>query len=930
VSAPPDTVFCFGDFELDPHERRLLAHGVAVTLTPKVFDTLVMLVERAGHVVGKEELMAALWPRGFVEESNLTKHIWLIRKALGDSGHPARFVETVPKLGYRFIAPVKRTEQDDKTRREDVAVEALSTSTTDAPAALTAATTPPAGPLPAKLRRWPAIVAALAVMTAVAGVAIWRHGAQTPTVAATTPGAGNTVAIVDFNNLSQNAKDAWLGPALAEMLGVETMTGGRLHVLPDELVRPARIDLAAPLAGGYATQSLATLRRRLGADYVLSGSYLVSGEGDSPALRIDLSVQDARDGRTLASISHSGRVADLPTLVAQAGADLRTHLGVQPVPATELQAVAQAEPPTAEVARRLGFALDALHKSDPARARDELLEAVALAPGYAPAYSYLAQAWSALGYDAKATAAAMQASQRAQGLPAEQRAQIELQLQTAQRAWPKAETAARKLITLRPDNPEYRLRLVRVLLDANDDNAAANALDELRKLPGSSDDPRVELAAADIAGARADPKGAVAPARKALALAQARGVPGQIADAQYRLGTALMFQGEVAEARSVLRQAIAAYQHGGNPAGEAAARESLGKSLQDHDVAQAREEYQRAMSIYQGIGDLGGVTAAYTDLTRVLWNAGDRDGAETAARHVADLGRQTGDLRMQAWGLQALATVASDDAAGDDVVQEYRQVIALNEKTSDPGVWTLANYADVMRMRGQLDEAEGTCNRAIGKLKQLTDPQFAIFAQFTCAQVEMDRGNIVAARHGFEVVASLAHDTGSTIYEANAEMSLAQIDMGRGHCHEARPRFERAVQNFATAKAPTGEADVQAMLALCADTLGDAPARDRALARARDLRRGVTERQEIYVVDIAAAILRGRDGDTAGAVTALRALADDAAQRHWQNWALECRLAIVQLLKLNHDPRAATEHARLVADAKRLGFGWITQRLAAG
>jgi DNA-binding response OmpR family regulator len=95
LSALEKPVYRFGGCELDPQERRLLAHGQPVTLTPKVFDTLVLLVERAGHAVSKDELMTALWPRGFVDESNLTKHIWLIRKALGDGEHEAKYIETV-------------------------------------------------------------------------------------------------------------------------------------------------------------------------------------------------------------------------------------------------------------------------------------------------------------------------------------------------------------------------------------------------------------------------------------------------------------------------------------------------------------------------------------------------------------------------------------------------------------------------------------------------------------------------------------------------------------------------------------------------------------------------------------------------------------------------------------------------------------------
>src|SRR5579862_4043527 len=106
MSALENRVYRFAGFTLEPAERRLSESGNPVALTPKVFDTLVLLVERAGHVVSKDELMKALWPRGYVDESNLTKHIWVIRRALGDGEHDSPFVETVPKVGYRFVAPV--------------------------------------------------------------------------------------------------------------------------------------------------------------------------------------------------------------------------------------------------------------------------------------------------------------------------------------------------------------------------------------------------------------------------------------------------------------------------------------------------------------------------------------------------------------------------------------------------------------------------------------------------------------------------------------------------------------------------------------------------------------------------------------------------------------------------------------------------------
>jgi DNA-binding winged helix-turn-helix (wHTH) protein/tetratricopeptide (TPR) repeat protein len=97
----------FGPFRLDPGERLLARQGTPVALTPKAFDTLLLLVENSGHLLKKEELLSRVWPDVFVEEVNLAQNISLIRKALDGKGIDGEhYIETVPKMGYRFIAPV--------------------------------------------------------------------------------------------------------------------------------------------------------------------------------------------------------------------------------------------------------------------------------------------------------------------------------------------------------------------------------------------------------------------------------------------------------------------------------------------------------------------------------------------------------------------------------------------------------------------------------------------------------------------------------------------------------------------------------------------------------------------------------------------------------------------------------------------------------
>jgi DNA-binding winged helix-turn-helix (wHTH) protein/TolB-like protein/Flp pilus assembly protein TadD len=102
----------FGSFRLNITERLLLRGDEVVLLTPKVFDLLVILAENTGHVLSKEELLRKLWPDSFVEESSLSQNVSLLRKALGEEASHPKYIETVPKRGYRFIADVKEISSD--------------------------------------------------------------------------------------------------------------------------------------------------------------------------------------------------------------------------------------------------------------------------------------------------------------------------------------------------------------------------------------------------------------------------------------------------------------------------------------------------------------------------------------------------------------------------------------------------------------------------------------------------------------------------------------------------------------------------------------------------------------------------------------------------------------------------------------------------
>ena len=115
MSRPANRFYLFDGFRVDATERILLKGDREVPLTPKVFDTLLALIENSSHILTKKELMQLVWPDSFVEENNLAQNISILRKALGESKQGEHYIQTVPKRGYRFVADVSTTGGSEET-----------------------------------------------------------------------------------------------------------------------------------------------------------------------------------------------------------------------------------------------------------------------------------------------------------------------------------------------------------------------------------------------------------------------------------------------------------------------------------------------------------------------------------------------------------------------------------------------------------------------------------------------------------------------------------------------------------------------------------------------------------------------------------------------------------------------------------------------
>src|SRR4030095_14524075 len=180
-------LYKFDSFIVDVNQRVLFRDGRMVPLTPKVFETLLLLVENQGSIVTKERMLATLWPDVFVEESNVTFNITMLRKALGDSKQSSVYIETVPRRGYRFkteVSEVLEKDPGDGTHAAELAFarngksDAMTSSGESEPAAeLARRTTINTFPHSASLIRGKQIglvLSVLVVIVSLGGVAIWR------------------------------------------------------------------------------------------------------------------------------------------------------------------------------------------------------------------------------------------------------------------------------------------------------------------------------------------------------------------------------------------------------------------------------------------------------------------------------------------------------------------------------------------------------------------------------------------------------------------------------------------------------------------------------------------------------------------------------------------------------------------------------------
>jgi len=511
-SASPTRSFRFGLFEADVSNKTLTRNGLRVKIQDQPFRVLLLLLEHPGEIVSRDQLRSNLWPDGtFVDfDGSLNVILKKLRAALDDNPDNPRFIETVPRAGYRFIAPVTVVRAEPPRTPPGIVVP-IDGSVRAAPDNIPNSDVPQPAPPPISPNqpvRAGILYGAFSLVIVAGGIFAFTRWAGPKQTASAFRSSSvpvvhlrRSIAVLGFQNLSPAASESWLGTALSEMLSTELAGGDQLRLISAEDV--ANLHAYSPWAKVDSLDRATTSRigTALGSDLLVLGSYATVGKPEHGQLRIDVRLQDCQTGEVVSEIAEIGASEDLFGLVSRIGGKLRNRLGIPLAHESEELLAESSLPGNPEAARLYALGLEKLRAYDFPVARGFFEQAIAAEPKFPLAHAMLSRTDLALGRYEQAKTEAKQGLDLANGLPRVQHMQIEASYYQAKGDRGKAADIYRVLFNLFPDSLDYGIQLAKLQLESYRPEEALGTIRQLRQLPSPyRDDPLIDMREANTIG----------------------------------------------------------------------------------------------------------------------------------------------------------------------------------------------------------------------------------------------------------------------------------------------------------------------------------------------------------------------------------------------------------------------------------------------
>jgi eukaryotic-like serine/threonine-protein kinase len=924
-------IFRFGLFEADPNSGDLLKQGQHVRLQDQPFRMLILILERPGEVVTREELREKLWPTNtFVEFDNgLNVAVKKIRDALGDIAESPRFVETVPRRGYRFIAPVSIKAPESASRLPVLSPPHDSVLQSRAPAASRG-----------KWRHYgfPAALFAIALFALLIFIRIKRHEAvQSPapaTVAGTTVTPRRIVAVLEFQNVSRRPADDWLSIAIAEMLTTELGAGEKLHLIPAEDVSRMKRELHLSNSSSLARETAVTAAKNLKADMLVLGSFTAMGTGGNRRVRIDIRMQDSSNGEIVAEVAETAPEEQLFELVSRAGTRLREALGLPGISLPE-QAAARASLPSNAVASRLyAEGLARLRVLDAAGATDLLGQAVAAEPKFPLSHMALASAWRTLGYDQKARAEAKTALELSGNLPRADRLLIEGRFHEMMGEMDQAISAYRALFTLFPDSLEDGLLLAEAQGWAGKPAEALATVDTLRKLPEPlSLDPRIDLRQAGAMSLQGTDGGLLL-IRKGEEKARAQGAPLLAAKAQVMECSQLLFTGHYDEATQACEAAHRVFAASGHAADAAQTLRFLGDiRMRQGRLQEALEFFQQVLKMNQAAQDNRGLAVTLNEMALIYEGEGDLKDAKDLYQRAYLLFLKLGHTKNAAILANNVGGILLEEGRLAEAESMFRRAMELAQQSGSRDAEAAAHrtFAELARIRGHLEDAmEHTKSAEVLE----RDPVAQVDDLGRASRILAVQGNLAGARAKQQQALSVAEKTGAKSQAAQSRLELAQLDLEEGRAGEAEQSIRDVLAVFAREKMLDDELNAHVLLARCLLAQGRIAEARAALNEVREAAARNQNPANRLLFRIADARTIAALPSASSAVSRARARSElmeclaSARKFGFVLLEFEARLAVAEIDSMENARAAGSRLESLEKEAQAHGLGLISWKAA--
>lgn len=669
--------------------------------------------------------------------------------------------------------------------------------------------------------------AALAMLGIVGGIAIWQvHRVSRPNGAlsqAAVSQAGNapvqarrSAAILGFRNLSDRSETAWLSTALSEMLTAELAAGEKLRTVPGETVARMKLDLGLRDQESLAPETLGQVRKNLGNDFVVAGSYFDLGKDSGGQIRLDVRLQDTAKGETIGTVSETSTEAQLLDLVSRVGRKLREDLGVALVSQVEAVGIRAAIPSNPEAMRLYSEGLAKLRTFDALAARDLLTRAVSSDPAYPFAHAELAKAWMALGYKEKALQEAKKALELSGKLSPKDHSLVEAGYYEVNKDWDKAIEVYRTLSSSSPDSIEYGLALANAQIAGEHGSEALKSIARLRGLSAEAkEDPRIDMAEVWADYSLSDNKDVVATADMAIKKAIPLGARLLIARARVFQCRALAGLGQPKQATADCEEGRRIFHEAADLAGESGALHEMAEvPINQGDLDQARRLYEQALGLARQTGDKKATARELGNIGVIYMQQGDLVTGKKMYAEALDVYREIGDKHGMEVNTANIGDIFYEEGRLGGALAEFQDALVLarevGHKTSE--AIDIKNIGDVLADQGDLQGAMQMYQQAVSIQREIDDKSYYASSLVSIGKLRRQKGDSDGARKIYEEALTLRQQLGEKGTAAETQLALGELDCDSGNASKAETRARAAIQEFRAEREADLEIQSEALL----------------------------------------------------------------------------------------------------------------------